>query len=478
MRSKCSLIGLFDLITHKILHIMAKNKHIPKMRNHTAVWLLVWLSTVTSVLAQTGNYVHTGGEAVNYGTINLATPSGITWATNRSATPGYFSAFGAATYTGASDAANVNGYVKHYVQAANQGFTFPVGSGADLRTLTTSGTITSGVTYATAWITGNPGTTTDPTDGSTHNPAALGTGLTGVSTVGQWDWVVTAGSAVGATITVSIPDLSSLGTAAQLRLVGWNGSQWVNLSGTTGASGNTENSTVSGTLISGITALNVGLVAPNPAGTIDCAQTMIQPTPIQGTAGQFVIKTSIDVTTPGSYSLAVSGSGMTLANGVTSVITSQTGVQTFYIPVNYDGTSALGSTTLTVGSTGSCVLTAPLAAATIDCSQTALSPAPVQGAAGQTVLIATVNVTTAGMLPVMVSGSGMTLANGQSSVSTTTTGVQKIYLLLNYSGATLGTLNFTIGNSSCSANLTTPAKQTVANVWTLACVPTLGPVLK
>ncbi len=57
------------------------------------------------------------------------------------ATLGYF--YGTDRYTGGSDGNNINVYVKHYATAANQGFSFPVGSGTDLRM---SGSITLGTT--------------------------------------------------------------------------------------------------------------------------------------------------------------------------------------------------------------------------------------------------------------------------------------------------------------------------------------------
>ncbi len=90
------------------------------------------------------------------------------------------------------------------------------------------------------------------------------------------------------------------------------------------------------------------------AGTIDCAKTQIFTAPVFGQAGQKTLVVTVNVTTPGCFSpLTVSGSGMTLANGVTQVCTTTTGVQTFSIPVNYDGTT-LGAMNFTVGSAGTC----------------------------------------------------------------------------------------------------------------------------
>lgn len=360
--------------------ITMTNKH--KRTPGVWLWLGCWLVSMVGAYAQTGNYVPSGGEADNFGIISLGTST--SWATARTATPGYFAAYSTATYINASDANNINGYVKHYVQAANQGFAFPVGSGSDLRTLTTSGNIPNGITIATAWIVGNPSGNLDPTgpNAGAHSTASLGTGITAVSTVGQWDWIDN-NAAVGATVTVSIPDMTSFtNNPSRLRLVGWNGSQWVNLSGTTGASSLAENSTLSGTMQSGITAIGIGQGALISAGSIDCAQTQLSPAPVAGTPSQVVLIVTVNVTAPGDFPVTVSGSGMTLANGITSVTASGTGTKQFFIPLDYDGSA-------------------------------------------------------------------------------------------------LSTLNFTIGSAgSCSANLTSPPKQTISNVWTLACAPTVGPTLK
>jgi hypothetical protein len=112
---------------------------------------LVMMLCVQSVFAQTGNHVPIASEAVNFGVVSLSTSTD--WSTNRSATPGYFSAVGTASYTDPADAHNINGYVKHYANAANQPFNFPVGTGTDYRALSISGTRTSTSEIATAWDT-------------------------------------------------------------------------------------------------------------------------------------------------------------------------------------------------------------------------------------------------------------------------------------------------------------------------------------
>lgn len=232
------------------------------------ITLTIFLLSMMSVGAQTGNHVFSGSEQTNFGTESLSTS--LSWSTDRLAVPGYFGAVGTAIYTNADDAHNIDGYVKHYVTVANQGFTFPVGSGTDLRSLTTSGTIPNNSEFATAWIVGNPSSNLDPTApfSGAHSTSAFDTDIQEVNTIGQWDWQDISNSGAGITITVSIPDMTGFGAASNLRLVGWDGTQWVNLSGTSGATGNTENSQLSGTMVSGITALGIGL-SVNP--TFSCS---------------------------------------------------------------------------------------------------------------------------------------------------------------------------------------------------------------
>lgn len=232
------------------------------MKRKLLLPVLIYLSGILTVQAQ-GNYVPSGSEATNFATIDLATPGSQTWATARTSTPGYFSAVGSSSYSSASDAANINGYVKNYVTSANQGYSFPVGSGSDYRNLTTSGTIANNSIFATAWIEGDPNSNLDPTapNAGAHSTTALTSPIFSVSAVGEWDWQDLSSTGNGVTITVSIPDMSAFATTSNLRLVGWNGTSWIDLSGSATASGNTENSTLSGTMQSGITAIGIGSIS-------------------------------------------------------------------------------------------------------------------------------------------------------------------------------------------------------------------------
>lgn len=212
--------------------------------------------------SQTGNKVFTGAEMVNFSTISLSTPGGQSWLTDRLATPGYFSVTNGATYSNSSDAYNINGYVKKY---GNQAYTFPVGNGVDLRTLRISAPTAATDSYATAWILGDPSGNLDPTgpNGGPHDVTSVTFPVYAVSRVGQWDWQAgvdmgTTGDGINLTITVSIPDMTVFSLASNLRLVGWNGTSWIDLSGMPTATGNTENSTLFGYMQAGISAVAIG----------------------------------------------------------------------------------------------------------------------------------------------------------------------------------------------------------------------------
>ncbi len=171
-----------------------------------------------------------------------------------------------ARYTGGlTDAQHVDGYVS---KVGSTSFTFPVGSPTDSRPLTISAPPAATNQFGVTWIEGDPTTTPDPSDASARHPISQfdTRTLTAVSPVGQWDWVPVSGTGAGLAIRVIIPDMSRFSSPAGLRLVGWNGRQWINLStgekpysaGRSYASSNTDNSTLVGTMVAGITAVGIG----------------------------------------------------------------------------------------------------------------------------------------------------------------------------------------------------------------------------
>lgn len=217
------------------------------------------------------NHVFSGGEMSNYGIVDLSLDSKIHWSSERSNQPGYFGVLGNASFIGYSDNVNINGYIKKY---GNTTFTFPVGNGNILRTLEISNPDNETDTYAVAWIDGDPSDSIDPTEPyAGKHPTELFSGeIIQVSKIGQWDWQVgeaenlgprTTGNGNGLTITVSIPDMRHFAEAPELRLVGWDGSYWIDLSGKSTATGNIDNSKLSGTMVPGITAIAIGRISPD-----------------------------------------------------------------------------------------------------------------------------------------------------------------------------------------------------------------------
>ncbi len=191
--------------------------------------------------------------------------NGIT-TTNRSIhQAGAFRFQAGSSYTGGNtDAQHIDGYVS---KIGNTAFTFPVGSATDLRTLSISAITDASTHISTAWITGDASTVVNPSDGKTHSRSSVTGPITSIFNAGFWDYNRIAGSGSVA-VTVSIPNLGTPPVASQLRLAGWNGSSWIDLSNNskTAASGNTENSSLTGVIPEGTTiyALAVGQANPMP----------------------------------------------------------------------------------------------------------------------------------------------------------------------------------------------------------------------
>ena len=160
------------------------------------------------------------------------------------------------------------------------------------------------------------------------------------------------------------------------------------------------------------------------------------------------------------------------------------GANTFANTTNTGGAASLvaGTCPVNVLSFSTSLTALNTGVGTIDCAKTQLVSAPVAGTASQLTLVVTINVTTAGTFtPITASGSGMTLANSVTSITTATTGVQTFNIPLKYDGTALGTLNFQVGTlTACTANLALAPKTVISNIWTLDnCSPIqVGPALK
>lgn len=254
--------------------------------------------------------IFSGGELVNYSVINIPASTDARWTTDRSAVPGYFSAVDTADFTGCTDDMYIDGYVKKY---GRQSFIFPIGGENKLRTLEISAPLLDSDAYAAAWIPGNPSGDLDPTGpfAGAHPVTSTSIPVYEVSTVGQWDWQTgengrlgtgTTGTGEGLIIKVSIPDMTGFSTAAGLRLVGWNGTSWVDLSGYATATGNTANSSLSGTMIANISAIGIGkLVSTLPVklerftgSAVGCTAMLVWKTTGEYNTERFVIEQSTD----------------------------------------------------------------------------------------------------------------------------------------------------------------------------------------
>ncbi|WP_157607623.1 hypothetical protein [Runella limosa] len=90
-------------------------------------------------------------------------------------------------------------------------------------------------------------------------------------------------------------------------------------------------------------------------GVIDCSKTKLYPAPVQGTPSELSLLVTINVTTVGDFApITISGSGMSLVSGFDKVTATTTGVQTFHIPIKYDGTALTNAFQFTIGQAGSC----------------------------------------------------------------------------------------------------------------------------
>ena len=173
--------------------------------------------------------------------------------------------------SGANHSNYINGYVS--VTGVSQPFTLPLGDAEGFPNSLCPLTINSAT----------PGTVTARYRHTIQHPTtALGPGLGSVSVIG--DWPISAPE--GTRITVSMPALGiDPAEAATLRLVGWNGSQWVDLSdGMTAGGCAMAGCPLIGTISAHITDLAIGSTSRALAekGESDATNLVIWPNPTQG----------------------------------------------------------------------------------------------------------------------------------------------------------------------------------------------------
>jgi hypothetical protein len=141
-----------------------------------------------------------------------------------------------ATTTGASATRYVKGNVR---KVGNQAFSFPVGMGGRYAPISISAPTNSTDHFTASYVANDP----DPM----YPTSSLGAGLNKVSRTEYWQLNRTNGNS-NVEVTLSFDQTRSGGitTLADLRVAGWNGTQWINHgnTGTTGNAGNNPNGTV------------------------------------------------------------------------------------------------------------------------------------------------------------------------------------------------------------------------------------------
>lgn len=208
--------------------------------------LSLWIAIAALAFdASAQNAAH--NEVWNYGTLNLnSTVSPNKW--NTYGTSGKFCNYGGAGFTNSGSALQitsattswVTGYVKHYATTGNTGHIYPVGSTTERMFVQTTSEVDT-KSIATAWI-----------------PGAYNTGnkvtITMVSGIGRWDWISTHTTNVNVSVKLPPSLTGGITNKSYLRLVGWNGSNWVII----GTAGSDANGILSGVVPSNITALGIG----------------------------------------------------------------------------------------------------------------------------------------------------------------------------------------------------------------------------
>lgn len=186
-----------------------------------------------------------GGSGIQPGTVG----------TDRTITQGFISFVGTASWTGASDAMHVDGYVKTYMTTA---FTFPIGDNGKYRPAAIStATLANPANAAYYGVSATTAITTRLRGGNEpvlpasgpFNTALMGAGVISVDNVEYWD----INGATSAKITLTWDATSAITSLGNVSILGWNGTQWVNIASTVD----------SASLLGGSSSLTSGSITTN-----------------------------------------------------------------------------------------------------------------------------------------------------------------------------------------------------------------------
>lgn len=129
-------------------------------------------------------------------------------------------------YTNAADARHINGYCS---KIGRDSFTFPIGDGSKLRTASTGLTANQAAQFSAAYFKTNPSVATLP-QGAPFSIASKQLTILRVSDVEYWD--IKGATPTRLTLTwntESSVDILTDNDLTKIGVVGWNGTQWVNL---------------------------------------------------------------------------------------------------------------------------------------------------------------------------------------------------------------------------------------------------------
>jgi hypothetical protein len=177
--------------------------------------------------------------------------------TDRTATQGFLSFVGTASWAGASNTAFVDGYVKTYLTSS---FTFPIGDNNKYRPAAISAASIAnpanaayfGVSATTA-ITSRLRGGNEPVlpAGGPYNTTLMGLGVGSVDNEEYWD----INGSTSAKITLTWDATSAINSLTSLSILGWNGTQWVAIASTVDSS----------SLLGGSSTLSSGSITTNSA---------------------------------------------------------------------------------------------------------------------------------------------------------------------------------------------------------------------
>ncbi len=211
--------------------------------------------------------------------------------TDRTVIPGYLSFLGTASWTAASDAAFVDGYVKTYMTTA---FTFPIGDNGKYRPAAVStASLANPANAAYYGVSGSTAITSRlrggnepvlPSSGP-YDTTLKGSGVGIVDNVEYWD----INGATSAKITLTWDATSVITSLSSVSILGWNGTKWVVISSTVDTT----------SLLAGTSNLTSGSITTNSAIVPDTYEVYTLGTTCSaGTSAPTVSSTSVSNSCP------------------------------------------------------------------------------------------------------------------------------------------------------------------------------------